>query len=343
MSNREILSTITNFNSRITTVEGSSTDQSADILQLQTDTNSNNGVSQLVRTDGTGTVVSQILPSYIDDVLAFATFASFPMPGQGSKIYVADNEPLKSWRWSGSSYIDVSGGVTSAFGRLGSVVAAPGDYSASQIDFNPAGNIPDTDIQNACQTLDFIKLNETEKGATNGVAPLDGTGLVPAVHLPPLSAPVDSVHGRTGVVNSQLGDYSASQIVNVGLNPAGDVQGALDNIELNKIGSTFTGPVDVNSQDLNNVVNINGVAYESPELRHVTGPFQVGTGGSVTWSWSHGVPGYKFVSVPVWLVNGIHGVTAAAISSFMVTDATFTQTFGTAIVNYTPKGIIAKI
>ena len=111
MANREIQSTINNVNQRIRNVENSSSNQSVEILALQTDTTTNNGISQIVRTDAAGKVVSQILPSYIDDVLEFPTFGAFPALGQVSKIYVATDEPLKSWRWSGSTYIDVSGGI----------------------------------------------------------------------------------------------------------------------------------------------------------------------------------------------------------------------------------------
>lgn len=344
MANREIQGTINNFNQRITNIESSTGDQSDDILALQVDTTTNNGVSQLVRTDGTGKVVSQILPSYIDDVLAFATFANFPIPGQVSKIYVADNEPLKSWRWSGSSYIDVSGGVTSAFGRLGSVVSATGDYSASQVDFNPAGNIPDTDVQNACQTLDFIKLNETEKGATNGVAPLDGAGLVPAVHLPPASAPVDSVHGRIGVVIGQFGDYSALDVTAAGPIPAGDVQGSLDHLQNSKINSTLSGqPNGVAPLDGAGLVPAVHLPPVDPPMIHIFSPQFTGTGGVVTWTWSHGVPGYRFANKPEWLVGGSHGVLASSITAFQVTDTTFVQTFSTGIFNYAAKAILSKI
>ena len=213
----------------------------------------------------------------------------------------------------GNSVCPLSGGFVPA------INLQPINYTASEIGNSGLIGVPD--CQSALDYLETNKIDTSEIG--NSVCPLSG-GFVPAINLQPIN-------------------YTASEIGNSGLIGVPDCQSALDYLETNKIGSTFTGPVDVNSQDLNNVVNINGVAYEAPELRHVEGPYQVGTGGSVTWNWSHGVPGYKFVSVPVWLSNGIHGVTATSISSFMVTDATFTQTFNTAIQNYTPKGIIAKI
>lgn len=47
------------------------------------------------------------LPSYVDDVLEFASLSSFPSPGESGKIYV-DTTTNKSYRWSGTTYIELS-------------------------------------------------------------------------------------------------------------------------------------------------------------------------------------------------------------------------------------------
>lgn len=54
-----------------------------------------------------GVVPSNQLPSYVDDVIEVADFASLPATGETGKIYVtlADNN---SWRWTGSTYQKVS-------------------------------------------------------------------------------------------------------------------------------------------------------------------------------------------------------------------------------------------
>jgi hypothetical protein len=58
-----------------------------------------------------GVVPASQLPSYVDDVLEFADFASFPVEGETGKIYVA-LDSNKTYRWSGSTYIQIaSGGV----------------------------------------------------------------------------------------------------------------------------------------------------------------------------------------------------------------------------------------
>lgn len=53
------------------------------------------------------------LPAFVDDVLEFANLAAFPATGETGKIYVALNagtpaDPSKIYRWSGSTYIEVS-------------------------------------------------------------------------------------------------------------------------------------------------------------------------------------------------------------------------------------------
>lgn len=55
-----------------------------------------------------GLVPNNVLPSYVDDVLEYANFASFPATGEIGKIYV-DIETNFTYRWSGSTYIQIGG------------------------------------------------------------------------------------------------------------------------------------------------------------------------------------------------------------------------------------------
>ena len=66
-----------------------------------------NGVASL---DSAGKVPSAQLPSYVDDVVEVADEASLPLVGEAGKIYVtlANNSVH---RWSGSTYIQIPGGV----------------------------------------------------------------------------------------------------------------------------------------------------------------------------------------------------------------------------------------
>lgn len=84
-----------------------------------------------------------------------------------------------------------SGAVISVFGRTGAVVAASGDYNASQIDFNnTVSGLSAATVQAA--------IDEVE-------------GRVDALESAP-GAPVDSVFGRIGAVVAQAGDYDATQV-----------------------------------------------------------------------------------------------------------------------------------
>lgn len=57
--------------------------------------------------DGSGQVPASQLPSFVDDVLEYASKSAFPARGETGKIYVALDTNL-TWRWSGSAYVEIS-------------------------------------------------------------------------------------------------------------------------------------------------------------------------------------------------------------------------------------------
>ena len=57
--------------------------------------------------DSNGQVPASQLPSFVDDVLEYASKTAFPATGEAGKIYVALNTNL-TWRWSGSAYVEIS-------------------------------------------------------------------------------------------------------------------------------------------------------------------------------------------------------------------------------------------
>ena len=63
-----------------------------------------NGNNQPVFTDGMGKVDQSNLPSYVDDVLEYANFASFPVTGETGKIYLDTSGVNQAYRWTGSQY-----------------------------------------------------------------------------------------------------------------------------------------------------------------------------------------------------------------------------------------------
>ena len=82
-----------------------------------------NGVAEL---DEYGKVPSSQLPSYVDDVLEYATLQNFPEYGETGKVYIAINTNI-TYRWSGSTYVPI--GSDLALGETSST-AYRGDRGA---------------------------------------------------------------------------------------------------------------------------------------------------------------------------------------------------------------------
>lgn len=102
-----------------------------------TDKGANGGVAEL---DSNGKVPSSQLPSYVDNVLSYASQSAFPATGETGKIYIAE-DTNKTYRWSGSAYAEISESL--ALGETSST-AYRGDrgktaYDHSQTTGNPHG------------------------------------------------------------------------------------------------------------------------------------------------------------------------------------------------------------
>lgn len=64
-----------------------------------------NGVAAL---DETGHVPSELLPSYVDDIVEYPSVPQFPSVGESGKIYISTSN--NHWyRWTGSQYFDMTG------------------------------------------------------------------------------------------------------------------------------------------------------------------------------------------------------------------------------------------
>jgi hypothetical protein len=148
----------------------------------------NNGVASL---DDTGKVPASQLPSYVDDVVEYTNFASFPLEGEAGKIYVAKNTN-KTYRWSGTAYTIIGGDI--ALGETSSTAYAGDKGKANAeaiVTLQQSNDEIGSALSQAVQTisaLNNIKLDVTEKAQPNGVASLDNTGKVPQNQLPALSA-----------------------------------------------------------------------------------------------------------------------------------------------------------
>ena len=115
-----------------------------------------NGIATL---DSNAKVPSSQLPSYVDDVIEYAGTNSFPASGETSKIYV-DTTNNKTYRWSGSGYVEISASLT--LGETNST-AYRGDRGKIAYDHSQATHArTDATKVEASSTNGNIKINGTE-------------------------------------------------------------------------------------------------------------------------------------------------------------------------------------
>lgn len=92
----------------------------------------NGGYAEL---DNAGKVPSSQLPSFVDDVLEYASLGNFPLTGESGKIYIA-LDTNKTYRWSGSAYVEISSslalGETSSTAYRGDRGKAAYDHAAAK-------------------------------------------------------------------------------------------------------------------------------------------------------------------------------------------------------------------
>lgn len=141
-----------------------------------------------------GVIPSSQLPSFVDDVLEFANFASFPATGESGKIYIAIDTNV-TYRWSGTMYAEISPSL--ALGETSST-AYRGDrgktaYDHSQTIGNPHGttkgdiglgnvlNVDATNPANITQSASYRFVTDTEKATWNAkqnalTNPITGNG-----------------------------------------------------------------------------------------------------------------------------------------------------------------------
>ena len=94
-----------------------------------TEKGASNGVATL---DAGGKVPASQLPSYVDDVVEYANFATFPVSGVSGILYIAI-DTNKQYRWSGSVYIEItSGAVSSVASKTGAVILEIADITNLQ-------------------------------------------------------------------------------------------------------------------------------------------------------------------------------------------------------------------
>jgi hypothetical protein len=116
-----------------------------------------NGVAEL---NENGKVPSEQLPSYVDDVLEYADTEHFPLTGESGIIYVA-LDTNKTYRWSGSEYVEIS--TSLALGETSST-AYRGDRGKAAYD-----HATDSGRLTTAQASGLYKVAVTAEGHVAGV------------------------------------------------------------------------------------------------------------------------------------------------------------------------------
>lgn len=113
--------------------------------------------------DSEGKVPAAQLPSYVDDVLEYASKTAFPAKGETGKIYVALDSNL-TYRWSGTAYVEISPSI--ALGETSSTAYAgdKGAQNAKDIAAIKSGDLPLVSPQIVAETGNSCWSVETAEG-----------------------------------------------------------------------------------------------------------------------------------------------------------------------------------
>lgn len=96
-----------------------------------------------------GVIPSEQLPSYVDDVVEVTT-ATLPVTGESGKIYIT-TDTNRTWRWSGSQYVEISnGGISDSTIKLQTArKIANVDFDGTQNIDIPHNNLTSRNVENA--------------------------------------------------------------------------------------------------------------------------------------------------------------------------------------------------
>lgn len=173
------------------------------------------GVAEL---DENGLVIASQLPSYVDDVQEYANAASFPATGESGKIYV-DTSDNKTYRWSGSGYVEISPslalGETSSTAYRGDRGAAAYAHAVTnkgsaftsdlyKITTNAEGHVTAATPVTAADIVSFLNnqaltpASITATGAIQGTSISDGTGTLAQLRESVSQMGIESFAGGNG-------------------------------------------------------------------------------------------------------------------------------------------------
>ena len=184
---------------------------------------SNGGVASL---GDDGKVPSSQLPSYVDDVLEYSSYSSFPTTGESGKIYIA-LDTNKTYRWGGTTYVVISDtlalGETTGTAYDGGKGKQNADNIASLT--TRVGNVEnksstnETNITNIINGTTKVKKAETsDKLSSNKTITINGDASGSVSTDFSTNPTITLTLSNSGV---QAGTYSAIQVNSKGLATSG--------------------------------------------------------------------------------------------------------------------------
>lgn len=141
-----------------------------------------------------GTIPASQLPSYVDDVLEYNTRANFPTTGESGKVYV-DKSTNKTYRWSGSIYVEISASL--ALGETSST-AYRGDRGAAAYSHSQNGDVHVTAAQKTAW--------DAKSDFSGSYNDLSDKPTIPSAYTHPASHPASMITGLADVATS--GNYN---------------------------------------------------------------------------------------------------------------------------------------
>ena len=258
-------------------------DDTQDALDTKQDTSEKNQPDGYVGLNGSSKIDSIYLPSYVDDILEFANLAAFPVTGSTGILYLALDTD-KIYRWSGSTYVEVSQGITdhtlldnigtNTHANIDTHIAStsnPHSVTAAQVGLGNVDNTSDLDKPISNDTQDALDL---KYDASNPA------GYITLAEVP--ASPVTSVNTYTGDVVLTKTDINLGNVDNT---------------------SDLDKPISNDTQDaLDLITNVNWTGDYNNGVTYTVGQGVMYNGASFRMIAAIGAAGYPPVAYPgSWL------------------------------------------
>lgn len=282
------------------------------------------------------TIPAALLPGFVDDVIEVENFDKLPTAGESGKIYVTI-DTNKSYRWSGSQYVEISKGValgetaeTAFRGDFGKVAYdhamsehAPVNAQENVIEiFKMAGEIipvkPEKSVEIPIASATSFGVVKSSSGANQVTVASDGTMSISTISASSVKTPIgETVILNGGDANGSESEYT-TKIGNIGYETVAEAVANAGNGDV----VTLMEDVDMGSADSDHLV----VAAENVTLDLATktltangscGAINV-TAGSTTITGEGAIDatlGSDNYSMAVWASSG----------KVVINDGTFTN------------------